>query len=136
MTSLVSAHADAARPAATVYANIEDLSRWPEWSPDTEHVRLSGPFAAGTRGRMKLKGGPSLRFTITTVVPDREYTDVTWLPGARVTFQHLVEPATDGGSRLTADVSIRGPLAFVWSRVLGPGFRKSVPADLARLAAL
>jgi hypothetical protein len=119
-----------------VFALISDAARWPEWSPDTEFVRRDGPLAPGTGGVMKLKGGPKLRYTIDTVHQDREYTDVTRLPGARVTFRHLVEPSEAGGSRLTAAVSVGGPLSFLWERVLGPGFRKSVPSDLQRLAEL
>ena len=98
---------------------------------------MDGPAALGTPGVMKLKGGPRLRFVVAALTPDREYTDQARLPGARVTFQHLVEPASeDGGSRLAVTVTIDGPLSFVWGRVLGAGFRRTVPGDLARLAAL
>lgn len=136
MKTLISSETTSPHSPEHVYALISDAARWPDWSPDTEFVRRDGPLAAGTRGVMKLKGGPRLRYTIDTVRPDREYTDVTHLPGARVTFQHLVAPAEGGGSRLTAAVSVGGPLSFVWGRILGSGFRASVPSDLDRLARL
>jgi hypothetical protein len=136
MRTILTARAASPHPPDHVYELIRDASRWPDWSPDTEYVQRNGPLAPGTTGVMKLKGGPKLRYTIQTVSQDHEYTDVTRLPGARVRFQHLVEPRAEGGSQLSAHVSIEGPFSLVWNKLLGGGFKKSVPGDLERLATL
>jgi hypothetical protein len=133
---IVSCSAASPHEPAHVFENLRDTARHPEWAPDTEYVTRDGPFAAGTTGLMKLTGGPKLRFVMRTVEEGREYTDVTRMPGARIVFEHLIEPVDGSGSRLTAVVSIEGPLGWLWTRILGPGFRKTVPADLQRLAAL
>ncbi|MEP6462626.1 MAG: hypothetical protein ABJC62_04270 [Frankiaceae bacterium] len=52
-----------ATPAA-FFARWIDHDTWPEWSPDTEWVRLDGPVEVGTRGVLKPKGGPKAKFVI------------------------------------------------------------------------
>ena len=137
MRTVATARTTSTASPATVFAQWQDAAGWPEWSPDIEWVRLDGPVAVGTPGVMKLKGGPRLRFVVAALTRDREYTDRARLPGARVTFQHLVEPASEhGGSRLAVTVTIDGPLSFLWERVLGAGFRRTVPGGLTRLAEL
>ena len=53
------------------------MASWPEWNADTEWVRLDGPFAAGSTGVLKPGGGPRVKFVIQTLVPDREFVDVS-----------------------------------------------------------
>lgn len=114
------------------FARWIDHDTWPTWSPDTAWVRVDGPVAVGTRGVLKPKRGPKVKFVISACVPGQEYTDTTQLPGARLVFQHTVE-ATKDGSDLQVLVTIDGPLAFLWARVMGEGFRDSAQADLERL---
>ena len=108
---------------------------WPAWSPDTEWVRVDGPVAVGTRGVLKPRGGPKVKFVVSACTPEREYTDTTLLPGARLVFQHTVEPV-EQGSDLRVRITMRGPLAFLWAKILGGGFRDSAQADLDRLVRL
>jgi hypothetical protein len=117
------------------FARWIDHDSWPTWSPDTEWVRLNGPVSVGTHGVLKPKGGPKAKFVITACVPDKEYTDTTRLPGARLVFRHTVQPA-DVGSDLSVLVTMAGPLAFLWARVMGGGFRESAQSDLNRLVQL
>lgn len=123
-----------ATPAA-FFARWIDHDTWPQWSPDTEWVRLDGPVEVGARGVLKPKGGPKAKFVISACSPDREYTDTTRLPGARLVFRHTVEPAALG-CELHVQVTMDGPLAFVWSKIMGGGFRESAQRDLDRLVAI
>ena len=84
---------------------------------------------------LKPKGGPKAKFVISACSPDREYTDTTRLPGARLVFRHTVEPAALG-CELHVQVTMDGPLAFVWSKIMGGGFRESAQRDLDRLVAI
>lgn len=124
-----------ASPAA-YFARWVEHDTWPAWSPDTEWVRVDGPVAVGTHGVVKPKGAPRVKFVISACTPDREYTDTTVLPGAHLIFQHTVDPDTQGGSDLRVRITIEGPLAFVWAKVMGGGFRDSAQADLDRLVRL
>jgi len=96
---------------------------------------VNGPVAAGATGRFKPKGGPAVPFTVLVCERPREYTDVSRLLGARLTFQHLAT-STDAGTALEANVTLEGPLAWLWYRIMGKGFASSVPAALARLVSL
>ena len=135
MINLGTASATSSAPAAGFFARWIDHDSWGEWSPDTEWVRLDGPVALGATGVIKPTGGPKTRFTISALDVDREYTDTSYLPGARLVFRHLVASAS-GLTRLDVAVSMSGPLAWLWARIMGGGFRESTQADLDRLVAL
>ena len=136
MTTIATAQVRSTAAPAEFFARWADMASWPEWNTDTEWVRLDGPFATGSTGRLKPKGGPRVKFVLTSVVPDREFVDTSLLVGARLVFRHTVTAREDGGdTRVDVDVSLSGPLARVWNALLGKGFRTSTQPDLDRLAA-
>ena len=122
-----------AAPAA-FFARWADMATWPEWNADTEWVRLDGPFVAGATGVLKPKGGPKTKFVVTKL-DDREFTDVSLLAGARLTFQHLVSAGADGTTSVEVTVTLAGPLARVWNLVLGKGIGRTLQRDLDSLKA-
>ncbi|MEJ7741175.1 MAG: SRPBCC family protein [Nocardioidaceae bacterium] len=132
MTELGRGHAISTASPDAYFARWIDHDTWPAWSPDTEWVRVDGPVQVGTRGVLKPKGAPKVKFIISACSPGREYTDTTLLPGARLVFQHTVEPAASG-TELRVQITMRGPLTFLWSKIMGAGFRESAQADLDRL---
>ncbi|MEV6520467.1 SRPBCC family protein [Longispora sp. NPDC051575] len=131
------AQAEVTSPAApsAFFDRWADMATWPEWNTDTDWVRLDGPFVPGATGVLKPKGGPKVRFVVAALVPDREFTDVSTLFGARLTFRHLVE-RTPAGTRVAVTVDLTGPLGRLWNLVLGKGIKASLQADLDRLAAV
>lgn len=135
MIELASAVRTSTAPPAAFFARWIDHESWPEWSPDTEWARIEGPVGEGVRGKLKPVGGPRTAFVVAECVPDRVYTDVSRLPGARLTFRHTVAP-TPSGSELAVDVRLEGPLSRFWARTAFAGFREGVPADLDRLIGL
>jgi len=74
-------------------------------------------------------------FTISAFDPGVEYTDTSKLIGAELVFQHVATP-TPNGTALAARVTVDGPLARLWAKILGKDFAESVPADMQRLVAL
>ena len=112
-----------------------DMATWPQWNTDTEWVRLDGPFRTGATGTLKPKGGPATRFVISSLVPGHEFTDVSLLLGARLTFQHLVAVDAGGSTTISVRVTLAGPLTFFWNIVLGKNIAKGLSRDLARLEA-
>ncbi|WP_042386938.1 SRPBCC family protein [Streptacidiphilus melanogenes] len=121
-----------AAPAA-FFDRWADMATWPEWNADTEWVRLDGPFAAGSTGVLKPKGGPKTKFVITELT-DRVFVDVSLLAGARLTFHHAIAPTAAGGSEVSVTVTLGGPLARLWNLILGKGIAASLDRDLAALA--
>jgi hypothetical protein len=133
MREIAEAEARSTAPPAAFFARWADMATWPEWNTDTEWVRLDGPFVTGSTGVLKPKGGPKVKFVLDSVVPEREFVDVSLLLGARLTFRHVVERLDDGGSLIRVDVTMSGPLRWLWARILGKGFRASLQPDLDRL---
>src|SRR5436305_8134793 len=117
MTSLATATVTSSAPASAFFARWADMATWPEWNVDTEWVRLDGPFVEGATGVLKPKGGPKVKFAITTLT-DSRFVDVSRLVGARLTFAHTIAP-TENGCRVDVQVDLDGPLAPVWNLILG-----------------
>jgi hypothetical protein len=134
MTTIAQAHITSASAPAAFFARWADTATWPQWNADTEWVRLDGPFAQGATGVLKPRGGPKVRFEVAVLVPGREFTDVSRLLGARLTFRHLVAQEA-AGTRVDVEVTLTGPLAPLWNLVLGKGVKASLQDDLDRLAA-
>ena len=124
----------AAAPSA-FFDRWADMATWPEWNSDTEWVRLDGPFVTGATGVLKPKGGPKTKFVVSRLVQGHEFTDVSTLLGARLTFRHLVEVTPIGTTRVNVTVTLGGPLARVWNLILGKGIAASLQRDLDQLRA-
>jgi hypothetical protein len=135
MITIGAASASSTAPASGFFARWIDHATWGAWSPDTEWVRVDGPVGLGARGVIKPAGGPKTRFAITAFDPDHKYTDTSFLPGAALVFQHLVASGS-AGTTLDVTVTVSGPFAWLWARILGAGFRESAQADLDRLVTL
>jgi hypothetical protein len=133
MVQLVSVRAASTAPPSAFFDRWADTDSWPEWDEAVRWVRRDGPFAEGTRGSLKPKGGPKVDFVIETLVPEREFTDRSTMPGAALTIRHLVEVMDDGRTGITVVVSIDGPLARLWRLLVGRGITESTPAGLHRL---
>jgi len=114
------------------WADMVDLARM-------ERGHRTGPLGRPLRNRttgiLKPKAGPKVKFVIESLVPDRGFIDGSLLVGARLTFHHLVEPLPDRGCTVRVPVTIQGPLAWLWKRILGKGLAASLEPDLARLVA-
>ena len=109
------------------------MDTWPEWDEAVRWVRRDGPFAEGTTGTLKPKGGPKVSFVIVTIRDGREFTDRSTMLGATLTIRHLVTVGDDGLTGVDIEVSIDGPLARVWKVLIGKGIAGSTPAGLRRL---
>jgi hypothetical protein len=123
--------ASTASPSA-IFERWADVATWPQWNADTEWVRLDGAFTQDGTGVLKPKGGPKVKFVIEKLTAT-EFVDVSRLLGARLTFRHVVTPGTDGCA-VNVAITMSGPLAWVWNRILGKGLASSVQPDLEALA--
>jgi hypothetical protein len=136
MTTLCTASARSTAPPDAFFARWEDMDSWPQWDEAVVWTRPDGPFAVGTSGALKPKGGPKVSFVIETLEPGAEFTDVSSMPGARLRIRHLVAVEEDGRTRVDIEVSIDGPFGWLWGKVLGRGIATSTPEALAKLVVL
>ena len=135
MISIARAQASSSASPSAFFARWADVATWPEWNSDTEWVRLDGPFATGSTGVLKPKGGPKVKFVIDSLVPGREFVDVSLLAGARLTFRHLVTAGPGSTTRIEVAVTMSGPLGWFWNLLLDRGLKASLQLDLDRLVA-
>jgi hypothetical protein len=105
-----------------------DLAEWPRWNPTIAAADFDGPLAEGTTGTLKPAKGPKSKVVLADVRPGAGFAVVSRLPGARMRVEHEVEAAPDGGSRLTERAVLDGPLARLWSLLLGRQLSRDMPA--------
>jgi hypothetical protein len=122
-----SAHEGAVSPADVWEKAYADAAAWPRWNDELKSAELDGPLRLGASARIVFKTGLRLRFRVVEFEQGRLFTDEARLPGARMGHRHLVEPAADGGSRLTNTIYIEGVLAPLWRRIMGPRAAKALP---------
>lgn len=134
MTQIATATATTSALPAGFFAKWADMATWPEWNTDTEWVRLDTPFVEGATGKLKPKGGPAVKFVVTRLVPEREFVDVSKLIGARLEFAHHVT-RVDDVTTVTVEISITGPLGWLWTKALGKDLAAAAQPDLDGLVA-
>jgi ligand-binding SRPBCC domain-containing protein len=109
--------AKTALPPDALYRAITAIERWPEWDHELKSTEHSGPLKAGTTFFLTPKGGPQVKMEITAAERPCRFGDVAHLPFAAMHTDHRFEQ--DGGRTLmTVTISVSGPLAFVWDRLV------------------
>jgi hypothetical protein len=113
-------------PAAVWREAYVDAAAWPRWNREIRSAKLDGPLALGATARIVFRTGLRLRFRVVEYEEGRLFTDESRLPGARMGHRHLIEPSGDG-SRLVNTIYIKGALAGLWRRILGPAAARALP---------
>lgn len=111
-----------------------DVSSWPEWDTELEWSQLDGPFFPGTLGSLKPNNWSPLKFTISEVVVNKEFKDVTTMPfGTILEFHHLAESIDHKNSRIIHRVHCKGRLAPILRLTLRRKLKKKMPGALIKL---
>ena len=116
-----------------VWRRYADVTQWGDWSPAIEWAHLDGPFRAGAKGKSKARGAPAARFRLVRVEPNAVFASTTWLPGARLLFEHFIEPH-DTGLHITHRATLSGPLSRLYTRRIRSLTEHSLPEGVDRLA--
>lgn len=113
----------------TVWQLTSDIAHLPEVTPTvrTAEVLDAGPLRVGTRARLAQPGQRPAVWTVTDLVPGREFCWQTSRRGLTMIGRHRVEPAGHGAVSTLA-LALRGPLA----PLLRPVVRRRVERTLAR----
>jgi len=119
-----------------VWAIWSDLEKRPLWDDDTERVKLETAFKVGGTFLFKPKNDKrSIRITITECTPNRSFTDTCKLPLARLEGIHEVVPVKDG-VKITTTIIIKGPLRWLWQKLIGEQIVASLPHQTEMLVKL
>ena len=137
----------AAVDPAVVWERWTEVENWPVDDPDIVKAKLNGPLAKGALGMIQPRGGFRTPFTIVEV--DRRklrFTLETKLPLAVMRFEHALDrPADDPHEHeplaemdpdawvLTHTLTITGPFAKLWDRIVGRSFLKGLPTVLTNI---
>ena len=133
----VEGETETAVPADVVWRTWTNADNWAKFDPAMEWVNLR-PFAAGTKGTIKIKTQPrSSGLRISQLDESTRTFEIDApLPLANLRIEHRVDPGADGGSRLWQRTSIYGLAAWFWIRVIGNELRAGLPSRLVSLAEL
>lgn len=112
-----------------------DVSNWNVWDDQVVSSSLNGPFTTGQKGELVPKGGPKSIFELSEVSPQKSFTTSTKLPLGKMDFIHTMKEV-EGEILLAHKVEIKGPLTFLFSRVIGNNIVKELPIALDNLSAL
>jgi uncharacterized protein YndB with AHSA1/START domain len=103
--------------AEQVWKVWTDLNQWHTWQSDIEYAKLEGAFKVGNTFLLKPKGGPRVNIEIIKVEPNKQFTDLTRFPGARMYGSHEFIVHSDE-LEIKTTMSIEGPLSFVWRKIV------------------
>lgn len=106
-------------------------STWRDWDLGLKDATLDGAFAVGAAGELTPKSGPKSRFKITAFERGRNYTFATTLPFAQLEITRAILSVSP--TVFEHKVTFKGPLAGLWARLFGPGFRRDLPPTMARI---
>lgn len=117
-----------ASPAA-IWDIWQDVENWKSWDHGIEFSTIDGPFAAGTRGTLKPKGGPLVHTVLTKVEPLKTFVDESRLFLAKILVSHdLTEK--NGRTLVTHQIEMKGPLAFLFAFLIGRKMKKNLPQEM------
>jgi len=119
-----------------VWRRYVDVSNWSDWSTKgVESSHLDGQFEVGAEGKSKPPGLPARRFRLIAVEPDAMFASAVKLPGARLAFEHVIDPL-DSGVRITHRANLSGPLAFLYVPLVRKAIEQGLPDGVERLGAM
>jgi hypothetical protein len=128
--------ADTAHPPAAVWRVYADVAAWPAWKHDVERVDLDGPFAAGTTGRLHVRGQAPMPYRIVSATPDLEYVSETEVaPGIVLQIAHTLVRQPGGGTRITHRAKVPRAALDVYGHDFSPRFNEGLRRTLAALTA-
>ncbi|ECA3795346.1 polyketide cyclase [Salmonella enterica subsp. enterica] len=98
--------------AENVWKVWTDINQWHMWQPDIEYAKLDGDFRVGNTFKLKPKSGPAVSIELIDVEAERQFTDLTRFPGARMYGSHELIPHGDE-LEIRTTMSIEGFLSFM-----------------------
>jgi uncharacterized protein YndB with AHSA1/START domain len=119
-----------------VFALWADVAHWHTWDPDTQWARIDGPFAPGTRGKIKSKQPLAAAMLLTSVQPGLAFTARVSALATHMDFEHHIERISDERVRVVHTARFSGWLAGLFMKQIGKPLASGLPITLRQLKAL
>lgn len=117
---------------AQVWSVWTNVNEWHTWQPDIALAKLDGEFEVGNTFMLKPKSGPKVKIKLIQVEPLKNYTDLTIFPGAKMFGKHEFIEHADG-LEIKTTMSIAGPLALLWRKLVAEDVAKGMPEQTESL---
>ena len=121
--------------AAAVWAVMEDVDHWPDWTPTIKSVALSSGrvVGPGSTALIRQPALPPATWQVTAYEPGRSFTWETKVRGVKMTGGHTVVPLAGGRSRVTLLITGGGILSRVFGPLINRPVRKAVDTEAESL---
>jgi hypothetical protein len=106
-----------------------DVNNWHTWDTGIEFAKLEGKFEKGNHFMFQPKGGPKLKIGIVEAVENKNFTDFTKFPLAKMYGEHTFED-TSNGLKITTTMKVEGLLGFLWVKIVAQKIADALPADM------
>jgi len=118
-----------------IWSIWSDAATWGEWNPNVKSVSLNGPFADGTTGTMTTNSGGTHQIRLADVRPRQSFRlETQVLPLTRFAFICRIQPGATGRTTISQSLAMTGPLAALFSPMMGDRVAASFVPLLAGLA--
>jgi len=111
-----------------------DVDQWSTWQDDVEYSKMQSEFKTGGTFAFHPKGGPKLTLELTEVEVRKNFVDLTRFPLAKMYDSHEIFVHGDE-IELKCTLTIKGPLSFLWKKIVAENVAKGIPSQLEALIA-
>ena len=109
---------------------FSDVNNWKSWDESIVFSSLEGKFEAGNYFNFQPKGGPKMKIKILEAIENKNFTDLTTFPLAKMYGEHLFEE-TPEGLKLTTTMKVEGFLSFLWVKLVAQKIIDTLPEDMS-----
>lgn len=118
-----------------IWSIWSDPSTWAEWNPNVQKVTLNGAFTDGATGTMTTRSGGTHQIRLSEVKPRQGFRlDTQVIPLTRFAFMCRITPGAAGRTTISQSLAMSGPLAPVFSPMMGDQVAKTFEPLLEGLA--
>jgi hypothetical protein len=107
---------------------FSNVNQWHAWDKGIEYASMEGDFEKGNFFTLKPKGGPKVKIRLVDVVRNKQFTDCTTFPLAKMYGEHIFAEIPEG-LRITTTMKVEGPLGFLWRKLVAQGIADALPEE-------
>lgn len=114
-------------PVEKLWTVIADVANWANIDHNIDKLVINEEPKQGAKFKLKPKGAPTLEFVIDTFIAPSNYADLCRMPGAKMKTLHTFESRPNNQTAIIVDITIFGPLYWLWGRIVGKKHANGLP---------